>query len=118
MAAAASPALNGSPHGRSTFTTTARWRRPISAIRSAKKPAENTSSFSPGSTKLETAVSMPLDPVPEMASVSVLAVAVGTLQQSANIVGNLEEVRVQIAHQRLGHRFIDAGLDLCGAGAE
>jgi hypothetical protein len=37
------------------------------AIRSPKKPAVNTTSFCPGSTKFETAASMPALPVPDNA---------------------------------------------------
>src|SRR5579864_3326734 len=70
MNSRASSSLNVSPQGFSRRTTWAPCRLAISVIRSQKKPLANMAHFMPGSTKLETAASIPPLPVPETASVT------------------------------------------------
>src|SRR5690348_3512627 len=70
MNSLASSSLKVPPHGFSRRTTFAPLRFAISVIRSQKNPLAKTAHFTPGSTKLETAASIPPLPVPETASVT------------------------------------------------
>src|ERR1035438_1820237 len=67
---AASWSPKTSPQGFSKRTSSAPWRRAISDMRSQKKPLANDTTFIPGKTKLEMAVSMPPLPVAEMTKVN------------------------------------------------
>jgi hypothetical protein len=77
-----------------------------------------TSTLSPGSTRLATAASMAALPVPEMGRVSSFSVWNRIAQQRLDAVHHRDEGRVEMADDRGHHRLVDAGRHGAGAGPE
>ena len=117
-AASTRSASTGVPHSCSTATTSAPHRAATSHIRCPKRPLTAITTTSPGWTVLTKAASMPAEPVAHSGRVRALAVPHDLAEQVAGLVHDPEELRVEVAEQRLGQRAGRLGVGVGRTGTE